>query len=89
MHNVPVDAYVLPWGDIADTSLRGQPSLLRMLVKGRHPTAVYDTIAGGCLLLYMSCVFGAYQTRCRTCCDSLCVECMQKPITTARMLLDL
>jgi hypothetical protein len=47
MHKVAVDAYVLPWGDIGDTSLRGQPSLLRMLVKGRHPTAVYNTIAGG------------------------------------------
>jgi hypothetical protein len=54
MHKVAVDAYMLPWGDVADTSLRGQPGLLHMLVKGRHPTAVYDTIAGGRLMLCLT-----------------------------------
>jgi hypothetical protein len=46
MHRVAVQACVLPWAGIADASLPGKPSLLRVLLMGQNPLEVFDLVAG-------------------------------------------
>jgi hypothetical protein len=52
MYRVAVQACVLPWAGIADATLPGNPSLLRVLVRGQHPLEIYELAAGATLASY-------------------------------------
>jgi hypothetical protein len=49
MYRVAVQACVLPWAGIADASLPGKPSLLRVQFRGQNPMEIFDLAAGATL----------------------------------------